>query len=1022
MAAERNLLFGLLALQNGLIRQAQLVAAFDAWTCDKSRTLADHLIALGHLSSSQSSVVEALTALHVEAHGGRLEKSLAAVTAGESTRECLANLGDADLGMTLGYTTAGEASTVDGDAERTARFALGTAASDYRRFRVLRPHAKGGLGAVFVALDEELNREVALKQILDRHADDPTSRARFVLEAEITGGLEHPGIVPVYGLGAYADGRPYYAMRFIRGDSLKEAINAFHSPTGPPPPAGGGSGSRQLGLRKLLRSFTDVCNAIEYAHSRGVLHRDIKPSNVIVGKHGETLVVDWGLAKAVGRVDAGATRDERALAPSSLTGLSETLPGSALGTPAYMSPEQAAGKLDQLGPRSDVYSLGATLYCLLTGRPPFLGDDAELLLRQVQMGRFPSARALDPSIDQALDAISLKATAKHPEDRYASCRELAGDIERWLADEPVLAHRESAPARLMRWCRRHRTLVAGVAATLVAAVVALAIGTVLIGRQRSEALRQRDRAEDNLAVGRQIVDEMYTQAAVRLTDRKGMDADQRDLLLKAARFYEQFALPQSADPAVRLEAGRAGLRTGEILAKLGQTGPAEAAYGRALRLLDAVAAAKPTDAESWRALAVGYVDLADLYRDLGRKADAKTALNRAAELYGRLAAIDSAAAAPKRGIALTKIGLGNIENDLGRPVESENAFRKALELLEDLAHNYPGVTQYQSDQATAWNCLADLQRRVGRSAEAMASWERALAANQMLVRSYPDIARYRAALARVAHNLGTVQSEVGRPAEAKVSYGNAAGLREALVRDHPDVPLYRDELAGTYNNLGNLLRDDGKPTEARHVFEQAVALKDRLVLDHPDIAEYRSSLGVSLTNLGFLLTQIGKPSDGLPPIQRAVAIQEGLVHDYPDVVDYRQGLASSAGGLGSLQSHAGRKAEALRSLRRALELWATVELVQPGDLYNLACVHSQCGALIGGGRRPLSPEERVERDSHWEQAMAALRRALAARAAVSAWLRQDPDLDPLRSREDFRLLMMDLAFPADPFSRQGSTP
>jgi eukaryotic-like serine/threonine-protein kinase len=139
-------------------------------------------------------------------------------------------------------------------------------------------------------------------------------------------------------------------------------------------------------------------------------------------------------------------------------------------------------------------------------------------------------------------------------------------------------------------------------------------------------------------------------------------------------------------------------------------------------------------------------------------------------------------------------------------------------------------------------------------------------------------------------------------------------------------------------------------------------------------------------------------------------------------VDYRQGLASSAGGLGTLQSHAGRKAEALRSLRRALELWATVELVQPGDLYNLACVHSQCGALIGGGRRPLSPEERVERDSHWEQAMAALRRALATRAAVSAWLRQDPDLDPLRPREDFRLLMMDLAFPADPFSRRGSTP
>src|SRR5262249_37327604 len=159
-------------------------------------------------------------------------------------------------------------------------------------FRALRPHARGGLGAVFVALDEELHREVALKEILERHADDPVGRARFLAEAEITGNLEHPGIVPVYGLGTYANGRPYYAMRFIRGDSLKEAVERFHGDeaTRREP------GRRSLGLRQLLRRFLDVCNAIEYAHVRGVLHRDIKPGNIIVGRHGETLVVDWGLA------------------------------------------------------------------------------------------------------------------------------------------------------------------------------------------------------------------------------------------------------------------------------------------------------------------------------------------------------------------------------------------------------------------------------------------------------------------------------------------------------------------------------------------------------------------------------------------------------------------------------------------------------------------------------------------------------------------------------------------------------
>ena len=174
----------------------------------------------------------------------------------------------------------------------------------------------------------------------------PTSRTRFVLEAEITGGLEHPGIVPVYGLGSYGDGRPYYAMRFIRGDSLKDAIASFHADES----LKADPGTRSLALRKLLRRFVDVCNAIDYAHTRGVLHRDIKPANVIVGKHGETLVVDWGMAKAVGKTEPHSASDERTMVLTSVSAGAETLPGSLVGTPAYMSPEQAAGDLDRVGP------------------------------------------------------------------------------------------------------------------------------------------------------------------------------------------------------------------------------------------------------------------------------------------------------------------------------------------------------------------------------------------------------------------------------------------------------------------------------------------------------------------------------------------------------------------------------------------------------------------------------------------------------------------------------------------------
>ncbi len=488
---ERELLFGLIALQNGLIQPAQLVAAFHAWTGEKSRPISEHLVALGHLDPARCALVEAMAALHVEAHGGDAEKSLAAVPVGRSIREGLAGLKDPDIEATLGHVVSGHGSTRDGDADpdRTANYAVGSASSEGQRFRVLRPHARGGLGAVFVALDAELNREVALKQILEKHADNPTSRARFLLEAEVTGGLEHPGIVPVYGLGTDADGRPYYAMRFIRGDTLKEAIDAFHRGDADGHASVGGAhptdpGRSPLELRRLLQRFVDVCNAIEYAHSRGVIHRDIKPANVIVGKHGETLVVDWGLAKATGRSDPEIDSGERTLVPSASSGSAETLPGSAMGTPAYMSPEQAEGDLERLGSRSDVYSLGASLYYLLTGRPPAEGaiDD---VLRAVQRGDVTPPRRHDPRIDRALEAVCLKAMAHKPADRYASAKALAEDIERWMADEPVTARREPWTRTTVRWLTRHRT---GVTAAGAAVLVALAgTGAVLAVQTQANA-------------------------------------------------------------------------------------------------------------------------------------------------------------------------------------------------------------------------------------------------------------------------------------------------------------------------------------------------------------------------------------------------------------------------------------------------------------------------------------------------------------------------------------------------------
>jgi eukaryotic-like serine/threonine-protein kinase len=339
------------------------------------------------------------------------------------------------------------------------------------RFRILRPHKKGGLGEVFVAVDTELNREVALKEIQDKHADDRQSRARFLLEAEITGSLEHPGIVPVYGLGVYADGRPYYAMRFIRGDSLQEAIKRFHQSE---PETLSKDSDRNLELRKLLGRFIDVCQAMQYAHDRGVVHRDLKPDNIMLGKYGETLVVDWGLAKARGdpsEPEASANEDiEFPLRPTSANGTAETVAGHAFGTLAFMSPEQAAGKLDTIGSASDVYSLGATLYTLVTGK---LSMDGKDVLAKIKRGDYPRPRQVNAEVPTALEAICLKAMALKPADRYATPMLLADDIEHWLADEPVSAMPEPITVKAGRWARKHKPLVSGTAASLLVGLIAV---------------------------------------------------------------------------------------------------------------------------------------------------------------------------------------------------------------------------------------------------------------------------------------------------------------------------------------------------------------------------------------------------------------------------------------------------------------------------------------------------------------------------------------------------------------------
>lgn len=584
--ADRNLLFGILALQMDFIDREALVKAMNAWVLDKTKPLGHILRDQGSLGQDELTLLEALVVKHLEKHGNDPEKSLAAVNSLDTSMDELKALSDTDVQASLvrvGEAKPSEDHPTCADPYSTHAYGNSISVSVSERYRVLRPHAKGGLGQVSVALDQELHREVALKEIQNQYADNPDNRARFLVEAEITGRLEHPGIVPVYGLGQYADGRPYYAMRFIRGDNLKEAVKRYHEADG----QAQDPGKRAIEFRQLLGRFLDVCNAMAYAHARGVLHRDLKPGNIMLGQFGETLVVDWGLAKLVTQKEAATTVHEQPLALSgSSSGSAETIAGSAVGTPQFMSPEQAEGRLDLLGPASDVYSLGATLYYVLTNKSPFEDPEVGTVLKKVARGEFPAPCQVK-QVPRALEAVCLKAMALKPEDRYASPRALADDIEHWLADEPVSAWKEPASARAMRWARRHRTLVAAVGVLLIAAVAALSISTFLISREkahteekRAEAVVEHAKAQINFEKAQKLAEEnrrqlvrIYVSNGVRLLD----DGKPEQAVVW---FAEALALDQEHPDKVamhRLRLAAAMQRCAKIKQILWHNGPVTAA-------------------------------------------------------------------------------------------------------------------------------------------------------------------------------------------------------------------------------------------------------------------------------------------------------------------------------------------------------------------------------------------------------------------------------------------------------------
>ena len=360
-------------------------------------------------------------------------------------------------------------------------------------FLDLRYHAAGALGEVFLARNAELNRDVALKFLKPSRNRDAESVRRFLREAEVTSRLEHPGVVPIYALGTDEAGSPCYAMRFVRGATLQDAIDAFHAPRNSDRKAS----EQSLALRELLNRFVSICNTVGYAHSRGILHRDLKPRNVMLGKFDETLVVDWGLAKPFERGESAETAGEDMLmpGPSHAGNGPETPTVGVVGTVAYMSPEQAEARSDLVGPASDLFSLGAILYTILTGQVPYRGAAYAEILQRVKRCEFPRPREVKPEVPRALEAVCLKAMAAMPAQRYGTVLELAAEVKRWLGDESVTAYSEPISARMRRWAHRHQGLVTGGAAAAVVGIIALAAVVTVVSTANRNLLQARALAE-----------------------------------------------------------------------------------------------------------------------------------------------------------------------------------------------------------------------------------------------------------------------------------------------------------------------------------------------------------------------------------------------------------------------------------------------------------------------------------------------------------------------------------------------
>jgi serine/threonine-protein kinase len=794
-----------------------------------------------------------------------------------------------------------------------------------KRYQPVKLHAEGGLGEVHLATDQELGRQVALKRIKGSRADDADSRWRFVREAEVTGRLEHPGVVPVYGLVQDDLGQPCYAMRFIEGETLRDAIRRYHA-----------SGEPRLALRELLGRFVAVCNTMAYAHARGVIHRDLKPANVMLGKYGETLVVDWGLAKVL--QDAESTPETGSAEEKNVP---ETMQGQVAGTPAYVSPEQANGEWDRVGPASDVFCLGATLYEILTNQVPYKGADALEAVDKARRGEFPHPRQLKREVPRALEAVCLKAMAKKPEERYAEAKELAEDVERWLADEPVSVYRGTITERLGRWARRHRTAVVAGLAVGVAALVGVGLlawqserGRKQLQGEQAATEQARREAEENARRERKAIHDYFVRATEDPAWKAaGLQPLRRKLLEEARTYFQRFVRERAEDPELLEELADAHARLFVLIRELGDRPQAKAEGEAALALYARLAAEQPQSPRFLEKQAKTRNNLGTALYEMGRFDEAQKAFQEALQAFEQLNAASPNNPAYLQDLSILHGSLSELKKDLGDGPGARDEAEKSLAIMIRLVKENPEAPNYVTDLARCYSNLGvRLRKFFGDLPGARKAYERSIELLEPLVAKYPNEPEYRWDLGMAYNNLSVVLGRQGDRPAARKAQERSMEQHRWLVDHHPEVPEYRRDLAMNHFNLCNDRWEEGDFEGARREIREAIALRERLVARYPAVPHYQEELARCYQRHGDVLIRLEDWPTAQEEMKKALKLRQELVQKNSQRPEFRHQLASSYNSYGIFLRNRSDKGGARQTYQEAVALSKQLTKEQPGIL------------------------------------------------------------------------------------------